>query len=66
MNRNTEEITCPNCKEAKRAVVEHTQPFWTYIHHCNCGYTITESEWETTERYKDALAETVHNLATNN
>ena len=50
MNEETwkhhEVIVCPRCGKDQRATVEHTRPFWSYVHHCECGYTITESEWE--------------------
>jgi len=42
---HTEQIECPECGSLQNATVEHTQPFWTYIHECNCGHTIMESEW---------------------
>lgn len=41
-----EAILCPECGSEEKATVEHTRPFWTYIHDCkNCDYTIMESEW---------------------
>lgn len=43
---HTEQIECPECGSLQNATVEHTQPFWTYIHECNCGHTIMESEWD--------------------
>lgn len=40
-------IKCPECGTIQDAIVEHTFPFSTYVHHCeNCGYVIMESEWE--------------------
>ncbi len=40
------QIECPNCGAIETAIVEHDDPFNTYIHDCTkCGYTITESEW---------------------
>lgn len=42
-----ENIVCPECDREQLATVEHTFPFFTYIHECvGCGYTIMESEWE--------------------
>lgn len=42
-----ETIICPDCGLTQEAVVEHTVPFWTFVHKCdNCGYVICESEWE--------------------
>ena len=43
---HTEQIECPECGLHQIAKVEHTEPWWTYIHECtNCGYLIMESEW---------------------
>lgn len=43
-------IRCPQCESMEDAEVEHTIPFWTYIHFCNkCGYVIMEDEWEEVE-----------------
>lgn len=41
-----ERIICPQCKAVCDAVVEHWWPFDAYVHHCQCGYTIMESEWQ--------------------
>lgn len=42
-----ENIVCPSCKSIQMAIVEHTIPFYTYIHECEeCSYIIMESEWE--------------------
>jgi len=43
--KHLESILCPNCGKICAATVEHTKPFWTYIHICKCGYTIMESKW---------------------
>lgn len=43
---HTETISCPECWLIQEATVEHTVPFFTYVHHCRCGFTITESDWE--------------------
>ena len=43
---HAEQIVCPKCGSAQEAVVAHTFPFWSYVHHCKCGYTIMESEWK--------------------
>ena len=43
-----EKIRCPKCGTEQIATVEHTIIFDSYVHECkNCGYWITESEWET-------------------
>jgi len=45
-----EEIICPECNTIQMAEVEHSIPFWTYIHECiNCKNIILESEWITTD-----------------
>ena len=41
-----ENIVCPECQTVQAATVEHTWPFNSYVHVCQCGYTIIESEWE--------------------
>lgn len=39
-------IECPKCKIIQAAIIEHTTPFGTYIHHCiKCEYIIMESDW---------------------
>jgi len=43
---HTERIICPSCHKEQVATVEHTWPFYSYVHFCECGYTIMESEWE--------------------
>ena len=43
---HTEHVICPGCGKVESAIVEHTLPFYSYVHECNCGYVITESEWE--------------------
>ena len=50
-----ERIVCPKCEKAQDAIVEHTHPFWSYVHNCACGYTILESEWDRV--YKPAASE---------
>jgi len=46
-----ENIVCPECDTEQLATVEHSIPFFTYIHQCvNCGYTIMESEWQKVNR----------------
>ena len=49
MSQHSETIVCPACGKHCVAVVKHTEPFWTYVHTCECGYTILESEWEKIE-----------------
>jgi len=46
MVSHTETIVCPECHRTQTATVEHTRPWYVYVHECECGYTITESEWE--------------------
>jgi ribosomal protein S27E len=42
-----EDIICPGCGGVENAEVEHTWPWWAYVHTCTgCGYVIMESEWE--------------------
>jgi len=46
-NHHKEKIKCPECNTVQTARIEHTIPWYTYIHKCtNCGYTIMESEWD--------------------
>lgn len=41
-----EKIRCPECKSIQVATVEHTIPFWSYVHECyRCNFIIMESEW---------------------
>jgi ribosomal protein S27E len=48
---HTEEIRCPECGLVQFATVDHTFPWWTYIHDClGCGYTIMESDWIVLEK----------------
>ena len=50
MNPHIERIWCPNCGKEQDAKVEHTAPFYTYIHNCiECDYLIMESEWNKVE-----------------
>jgi len=47
LKQHTELIICPVCSIIQAATVEHTYPFLSYVHECiNCGYVITETEWE--------------------
>lgn len=46
MTSHNETIRCPNCESVQVATVEHTVPWYTYVHTCtNCEYIILESEW---------------------
>lgn len=45
INKHIERIKCPACGKIVDAEVEHTAPWWSYVHECDCGYIITESEW---------------------
>lgn len=49
MKTSTETIQCPECKEIQQAIVEHTDPWPTKIHHCKCGHVIMESDWNVVE-----------------
>ena len=41
-----ETILCPECGSIENATVEHTEPWYTYIHNCkNCDFIIMESDW---------------------
>ena len=43
---HNEKIKCPECGRVQFAKVEHTFPFYTYIHTCKkCSHVIMESEW---------------------
>ncbi len=43
---HSEAIRCPECGSVQSATVEHTEPFWTWLHECiECGYIIMESDW---------------------
>ena len=43
-------IKCPKCKSKQVAKVLHTEPWWSYVHECDCGYIITESEWDVVKK----------------
>jgi acetone carboxylase gamma subunit len=43
---HTERILCPSCGQECAATVEHTWPWYSYVHTCECGYIILEQEWE--------------------
>lgn len=48
---HTEWISCPDCGGHQLAVVEHTFPWFSYVHTCGfCEYVIMESEWEEVKR----------------
>ena len=42
-------IKCNECGLVQWGLVVHSVPFWTYLHTCDCGNLILESEWETVE-----------------
>ena len=44
-NSYQQEIVCPECDKVQMATVERKIPFDSYVHHCECGYIITESDW---------------------
>ena len=40
-----EKIECPKCGKIQETKVEHTLPWYTYLHTCeHCKYIIMESE----------------------
>lgn len=44
---HNEKIICPECGSVETATVEHTVPWYSYVHTCRgCGYVIMESEWQ--------------------
>jgi len=45
MDFHLEKIICPECNRIQDAKVEHTFPWFSYIHECECGFIIMESEW---------------------
>ena len=45
MRYHNEIIRCPECNKLQKATIEHSIPFWTYIHNCSCGNIIMESDW---------------------
>lgn len=47
VDRYYEYIRCPECGKIQKATIIKSYPFFTFIHNCECGYTIMESEWET-------------------
>ena len=45
-DKHHELIQCPECGQLQGATVEHTVPWWTYVHECiGCKFIIMESEW---------------------
>lgn len=53
-----ETIRCPECGSVQEAEVDPTEPWYTYVHHCEkCGHIIMESEWETVTTEKENGAE---------
>jgi len=42
-----ERIKCNDCGLVQWGLVVHSVPFWTYLHTCDCGNLIMESDWET-------------------
>lgn len=48
---HTEIIECPLCMKQQEATVNHTTPFYSYVHECEkCQYVIMESEWNKIEK----------------
>jgi len=47
MDSHTQKIKCPECDKVQPGTIEHTFPWWSYVHHCvKCEYIIMESEWQ--------------------
>jgi len=46
-NTATGIIICPACERQQQATATQLgiEP-WAYVHRCECGYVIMESEWE--------------------
>lgn len=44
-------IRCPKCQALQVGVIKRFIgiPWLSYVHDCDCGYIITESEWEVVE-----------------
>ncbi len=41
---------CPECGSIENIKVDNLRPFYANLHICiNCGYVITEDEWEEVE-----------------
>jgi len=50
-------IECPNCNSVQAATVEHTVPWWSYVHECSeCGFIIMESEWNKIQEPKQIIS----------
>lgn len=58
METHEEIIQCPDCGSIEAAAVEHTVPFYSYVHTCRCGYVITESDWDRVETKCAAIVAT--------
>lgn len=55
---HAETIICPECESEQRAIVEHTWPWWSYVHICTeCNYIILESEWNEVKKEYAFLSE---------
>ena len=57
METHEENIVCPSCDKQQKAIVEHTMPWFSYVHNCECGWIITESEWQKVEDLKSQVAD---------
>lgn len=40
IGHHQETIRCPSCGKTQAAIVQHTHPYWTYVHECGCGCII--------------------------
>lgn len=48
---HNEVIECPSCMKQQQATVNHTTPFYYYVHECEkCQYIIMESDWNKIEK----------------
>jgi hypothetical protein len=58
-------IRCPECNHLQIATIEHTAPWYSYVHECsNCKYVIMESEWEGIKTGLAAIQSAQHNNQT--
>ena len=50
---HTETIKCLKCGKIQEAKVLHTYPWFSYVHECECGEIILESEWTKVKEAKN-------------
>lgn len=55
---HSELIWCPSCKEVQLGSILEAYPFAIYVYDCvECGYVITESEWNPVVKDTDLLTD---------